>query len=378
MNLIDAFMHSLKQQSFKKNDWVGKIDFELIPPGKKDELFKTVEGLKDTESIGHILSFLFDEVKSTRDKLRILDIGIRSSVFSLEKKRKFLEYYRYFLDKESANPSVDNIKGYWIDYKVLSAMLESQIGNLEKAINLGKEAIQGYEEIGELNRSQKVKEIVDEWELQRQGDRFIIPIDNLVTERMILKQEIEQYQRDLESLRTRFQVTKFDIENEVKELEHQRQILNDEISQLRIQVNQLHTQSLTLREEISSQQKTLERNKPYLEALEVLPHLIESPLWVEIARLALIQGEVDELVWRAFGRLLSINQKLGQTELRELVLRGVKSGFELDFSVLKTYLPFVEEINRISEIVSSNPEIAAELICKAWETMLCKTEEWVV
>jgi len=243
---------------------------------------------------------------------------------------------------------------------------------------VGEDAIQEYKVIGDIERYQKVEEIIREWKLAQQGDNYIIPLEKLATEQMNLKREIEEYQNELETLKNDYQKEKENIGNKLKLLENQRQTLENEILQLRDQINRLHSESVSLQQRIDSQDQIIKQNQPVLLFFRVMPQLTETPLWIEVLRLALLQGEMDELVWHALNRLVEINLETELPEFQELILRGAESDFDIHPTLIKTYSPFVVELKRISEILQNDPLYAANQLCTAWEKMLRGTNEGVL
>lgn len=369
MNDIGLLLATIQDQSFEKSNWVGKISLNSIPRKEKENLFQTVENIKDAPVIVSILSYFFDEFNTLHDKLRTLELGIRSNQFSVEKKKIFLDSYFSLLSKEKINTPEKDFKGFLADYKVLSAFFAVQLGNFDDAIRLGNEAIQLCTEIKDNGRSQKIGELIREWETQKAGDQYIIPLEKLSTERMNLQQEIDEYKREVEALRSSFQNEKKKIEHEMKLILKQKHSLENDFSKLKDEVEQLYSESLSLQQKINSQHQLFEQNRPFIEFLRILPKVVEVPLWIEIARLALIQGEIDELAWQALNRLATIDKEFSFQELKEFILRGAASNFELDSSLLEKYLHFFEEFSKISDILPQDPIRASTVICASWETM---------
>lgn len=109
----------------------------------------------------------------------------------------------------------------------------------------------------------------------------------------------------------------------------------------------------------------------YLNFLMKLRETSLSPIWLEVLRLALKQGQIDRLAIHAIERLLpeiaNIDSKLFQEVVSRLPeMNGVEipEGFPADAQV------WLEKINQVKEMKSQNTTQAAMKIVEAWETIL--------
>ena len=173
------------------------------------------------------------------------------------------------------------------------------------------------------------------------------------------------------------------LEGDLVQIQEQFTLLKSQIQQAQTSLSQ--TESKRIKEEESFQEKHIElvglksdieqfrKKYPYtratLEFMLALPQAATAPLWVEVLRLALQQGEMDELSKQALERLAIPHPDDAIPLLAEIAARAPEP-FKIELKQAQKVITqwFLLIARARLEIQAEKPLKAAETMVRAWET----------
>jgi len=273
----------------------------------------------------------------------------------LDSMRKKLRKIRDSLRHEEASKYLR----YEAEYYVLKAHTEIDAGNLDGAIGFYREALKSYEKAldeGDASSSDRIALV--EGDIRRlraiqSRNQQLIPEGELESRNLQLQQEIIRRAKELEAIRN-------DIENEVARRDRMRKRCNE----LKQEVEGYEEQERKLN--LLTQQ--VRQHEAGLQFLMALPQAAMAPLWVEVVRIALEQGEIDPLVHQAVDRLAPQFPEEALPLLAEIVARSPGSlsiAQDRYLAYTRHWMGKIAEARRLKE--EKGTRAAAEILVEAWD-----------
>lgn len=309
--------------------------------------------------------------KDDWDFIRAISLIMRRTDTSIEEKKIGLDYMGKTLEKIRENlskepDSLNRYLQYWADYKVLSAKYHEDKGNLDLALNNYSEALDSYQKIGANKKIDEVKRQIEKINLWKENQAYLIPLTALQDERIRLNHEVEEIQNNLNHSSEVLKASGAEVNSlseQKKNLEYEVEEKNQEITGINVRMDELIG-------EISKKEIRIRELGTALDFMVALPRLATGPLWVEVVRIAMNQGEIDDLAIQALERLSINGSKEAKRLLSEISAR-LPEGMNLD------HIQFESELNRwFLGIAKANnkreedPFLAAQTMTETWDSFL--------
>ncbi|MDY6876089.1 MAG: hypothetical protein SWK90_07820 [Chloroflexota bacterium] len=316
-----------------------KTSADLVP------LLKALYVLTDKEdpwAALRVLSALYSAVEGKREDI-------------LDSMRKRLKRIRDSLRREEA---IQYLR-YEAEYYVLKAHTEIDAANLDGAIGSYGRALESYRKAfdeGDSSLSDRIAVVEKDFSRLRairSRNQRLIPKAELESRDLRLQQEISRRAEELEAIRN-------DIENEGV----RRDRLREQCDKLRQEVAGYEEQERRL----NSLMQQVRQHEAGLEFLTALPRAAMAPLWVEVVRLALEQGEIDSLVRQAVDRLAPRFPEEALPLLAEIVARtpgSLSIAQDRYQACTHHWMGKIAEARRLKE--EKGTRAAAEILVEAWD-----------
>ena len=334
-----------------KNTYIPE-NWNSLPPGFKEQIFRELENRVEDESLRLVIDFLYKVSTSNDEKIKLLSLAIRSPLFPAHRKQNFLKHYSKLLEQVEER----KLPNFIADYYALSALIYAESGNFKMAVMEGTEAEKRYRAVNNLERAQNQLIANQVWEELARSNLFTIPSEYLgVVEKKLVELNHETKKK----------------EGEITQLNHQIERCNTEIENLEKQIQYGKQQLAKQREQINRYTALVNKYEAVMLFLEFSPRLVTAPLWVEVLRLGLRQGELDDLALRALIRLTEVYPEESLNLLLEATARC--HGLDLDGNihpVIKKFLPFLNEIRQSKENWRDQPVQFAQSILEVWSTIV--------
>ncbi|MBW2309134.1 MAG: hypothetical protein JRG73_19600 [Deltaproteobacteria bacterium] len=361
MNLSQEIIEQVEQgvstakiaSKYAWNDLSPVAQAELLEEvGQRDKtsanplpLLRTLYVLTDKEDPWAAMRVLFVFYNTVEEK--------REDV--LNSMRKKLEKIRDSLRREEAIQYLH----YEAEYYVLKAHTEIDAGNLDGAIESYREALRSYKKaLDEGGSSLSDRIALVEGDLRRlhairSRNQCLIPKDELESRHLRLQQEISRHADKLTEMR-----------NDIEEKVVQRDKLRERCDKLKQEIEGYEEQERKLN--LLTQQ--VRQHEAGLQFLMALPQAAMAPLWVEVVRLALEQGEIDSLVRQAVDRLAPRFPEEALPLLAEIVARtpgSLSMAPDRYRACTGHWMGRIAEARRLKE--EEGTTAAAEILVEAWE-----------
>jgi vacuolar-type H+-ATPase subunit I/STV1 len=262
-------------------------------------------------------------------------------------------------------------------YKQLRAETYERTGDLQKAVALYQEALSDYQDIGYTQGIRDVQKILDDLE----SIEVLVPNDQVDKTIRKRQKELAQLTAEVRELDARRAAAVQEIEKQQEQIEavqHQHKETLALLNQHRDQIPALEQQVVASQHQVKVLQEEIARLQVSADFLLVLQQTATAPLWVEVLRLALAQGEIDDLALQAMERLAVDVSPEVSSVLVEAAAR-LPDPFALPPDVVeageKRWLALIAESKRIRD---QDLVRATELMVDAWETLFSISEEEVV
>jgi hypothetical protein len=212
----------------------------------------------------------------------------------------FLEQTRNSLTGATgAAANAQRYRQFEADYQALNAGFLAEGGELERALHSYQQAAENYRQIGQIEQATAMDELQTQLrEAQARGDR-LLPFDllqsdyaKLQVEHLRARTELQQEQQALDELRQAVQAATTEKTRLVAEAVSFKKAYEAAQS--------VYTD---LERQIEARRSELEQLDVAVQFLMVLRQAAMAPLWLEVARLALDDGQVDDVMWQAIERL---------------------------------------------------------------------------
>jgi hypothetical protein len=303
---------------------------------------------------------LWDSARALALILRRPDFRPADKQRGFDELRKKLDQIRSTLSTQDP-ASVSRYKLYEADYLALKAeALESS--SPDKALDCYREARAIWQKYGEGDKTKLADDMIALLENIIRNQQSLLPLELLTSERMKLQEEIATLQADVGSTK-----------QELSSLKQQAQRLKDDTERLKreAQTKLAYIETLRSQEEqgssrlrgISSQ---ITQSEAALQFLLALPRAATAPLWLEVLKLALAQGNMDPLALQAMERLSIQCPEEGLPVLAEIIAR-LPDGHGVDPIVFqRVSTDWVVGMSRAMVRVEGDPEGAARELIEAW------------
>ena len=265
-------------------------------------------------------------------------------------------------DRNAAD--IQRYERYKADYHALEAKFCLGQSDIAGAIHSYQEALALYQRC-DLQKGSCVKEEIDRLEALSARGEQLLPLDCLKSEQLRVQEEL---------LRCKEKATT--AQKKLSEVQAECKQRNDQLRGLEQKVDTRNKQLQDLEEKHNKQQEDIRRQQSTLWFLEALPRAAMAPLWVEVVRLALRQGEIDELTRQALERLSLDFPQDAPPLLAEIAARSPEP-FAIDTREFgsKTARGFrlMAEARKMKE--EHDLTAAAEALVEAWDMLLACPEE---
>ncbi len=382
MNLAREIINELDQGA-SYQQVANRYSWHSLAVDDKEHLWNEAEKRsRDSKASADLLFALYRmaQEKDRWDALRALglialrpDISRRQSI--LKTMQAELEGIRNSLS-DTRPADVRRYKQCEADFYCLNARLWIESDNFRAAIQSYEGALAIYEKYAEEKASWVKGQIVYLESVQSRQQQ-LLPIELLQSERLRLQRVLEKFTTEIKRYQEALSVT----QTQVEDLSHQKDDLIRESVKL---AQDIDVQKSTLREwqkriatQKSTQDELSERirlQEACLHFLVALPQAAMAPLWVEVVRLALKQGEIDELARQALERLAPHFPQDAVPLLAEVAARSPEP-FSVDvekFQANATH--WMALIAQARELEEQDLGAAARILVKAWDTFLASNE----
>lgn len=341
---------------------VSEYAWQDLPRLAQEDLFEEAERRSETtENPMPLLRALYGlTVKKDRwATLRVLtcvfhNTDVEKSEAILDSMRKQLRGIRDTLS--DSNPGeVDRYMQYLAEYYVLEAHREIDAGNLDKAIRSYESALSRFRGSNPpaSDRIALVNQDLARLRAIQSRSQSLVPREALESRTLRLQQDLSKRAAELQNLRR-------DIEKGVT----RRDSLREQCDTLKQEMEGYEEQTAKL----TQLRADIVQHETALQFLTALPRVAMAPLWVEVVRLALAQGEIDVFTRSAIERLSVPHPEEALPLLVEIIARTPDS-FDIDRETYEActrhWMGKIAEARRLKE--EKGVRDAAELLVVAWE-----------
>ena len=220
-----------------------------------------------------------------------------------------------------------------------------------------------------LNRQTELKTDIAEKEAKNKHLQEILqPLDQKRRELDDITGKLHEVEKSLnllESERTSLVQT-------VQKLAKSKEDLEQQTQQQGVLNSRLSDENTSKQNFIDQLEIKINRQKLIVDFFSQLQSAATAPLWIEVLKLAIKQGTMDELTKSAAQRLLLTFPEQNETEaiLMEIIARTPdKNALEVD-AFLSRSRHWMAKIAQAERIKDKDPKKAAQLLIEAWETFL--------
>lgn len=290
--------------------------------------------------------------------------GLKRMLGTLERIRDTLS------DQNTAD--IQRYRQYKADYYMLEASILLRLKNMARATRNYQEALVIYQEYGLEKRASRARQEIARLKKIEEEGQHLLPLDRLASEQLRFQEELTKtkasvtaQQRQLSEIQTSYQKAKQDSDSLLQEV-------RDKKSQLQ-KLGQECKKQQALKQKL---EEDIAKKLPALHFLVALPQAAMAPLWVEVVRLALDQGEIDELTQQAVERLAIDFPEEAVPLLVEIAARSPKpftvNATEFQSKVTRG-LALIAQARQLKE-EQQDLSAAAEALVEAWDTLLASGE----
>jgi hypothetical protein len=314
-----------------------------------------IEDKKGVELLQSVYRILGNDIPN---KIKILQLVYVRRDTSPDTKKNLLDNIKKELENlraSSKDASLFNL--YSGDYHLLIARSKEDSGNLERTLAEYQAAIGYYEKAGAKERIVQVKSEMERLKARKNQSSNPLPIEVLISQRSQLEAALAQREKDFTQVKLQTQkALEYLTDLEKKQADEQKEwdSKQAELKSIKAEVNTLQQKYPSIR--------------TVLEFMLALPQAATAPLWVEVVRLALQQGEMDDFSKKALERLAIPHPQEAIPLLAEIAARAPEP-FKIEKQRAQTgmtqWLLLIAQARQ--EIQSKKHLKAAETMVKAWE-----------
>ena len=329
---------------------VKPIRWADLTPEDRDFLFdqaqkRWADDRKGVELLQGIYKIIDTDIPS---KIKLLQLFYVRRDTPAETKTKILSNIKTELGNLRVSAKDANqFNVYSGDYYLLLAREKEDSGNLERTLAEYQSAIDYYKKAGAHDREARVQQEVEQLKARKEQQNTPLPIEALISQR-------SQLEAGIAELEAQFAQAKLQTESAQQYLA--------EFEQKQIELRIIKAEIEQLRQKYPS-------TRAMLEFMVALPQATIAPLWVEVLRLALQQGEMDEFSKQALERLAIVHPQEVIPLLAEIAARAPEP-FKIEKQQAQTGMTqwFLLIAQARQEMKSESHLKAAETMVKAWET----------
>jgi len=361
-----------------------QVSWSSVPHPEREKLFHEAEQRSGQGDKSHALIMaLYWMVNRANDKwdlLRALALLIRRPDLPIERKQKGLEVVRKELDTIGAKldrrdqRSIQRFKLYEADYHALRAQVTQEAAAenwLPMAIQCYSHARDIWERYGDADRASWARQQVEVLQGILERKETLLPFDLLRSERSTLQAEIEGLRRQEKKLQetlTAARESEQQVSARVAQLASEAQTSEAELKRIQGEVAASRDALLDLQEKIREYEVTLHW-------LMALPRAAMAPLWIEVVRMGLAQGEIDELTQQAIDRLVPAFPAEAFPLLAEIAARAPEP-FKVDPDVLQDAVAgLMSGIARARIWMPADIRAAAQCLVDSWTAFFASISE---
>jgi len=309
--------------------------------------------------------------KDLWDTLRAHSLIVRRQEMEPARKQRVLEDMRRYLEQIrnslSTTPGdASNIRRYQqfeADYYVLKALVLTELSNLDEAISAYQSALANYQKLDLRESASQCRNRIAELEETRRQGKSLVSMEELESQRV-------QLQAKLNGLEESFKVQQQELATAQANVHQQMetsQKLAQEVDKWHRAVQAGETRARELDQELQGKQAQLREQDVALQFLVALPRMAMAPLWVEVIRLALDQGEMDVWTRLALERLALHLPKDALPLLAEASARWPQP-IDIDPTRFQeSAAHWLALIAQARACQNSDPLAAARILVEAWD-----------
>jgi hypothetical protein len=381
-SLCQQIVHLLDRQVPSKQV-AGKYSWASLSPQDRECLWEEAERQStDPEGSPALLYTIYRMVanKHPWDELRALALILQlpDAVVPPPKKQDGLKRVSRVLDQLRETLSgrdrtgIQRFRRYKADSCVLRAHLQIGLNKIPHAIQSCQEALTIYQEDGLEERASRIRQEIARLKALGERGHHLLPLDRLTSEQLRIQEELTRIGIDLKTQQQLLSDFKANCEEAKRSRDSLLQEIHDKEAQLQ-RLNQECVKQQTLGQRLG---EDIEKKQSALHFLVALPQAAMAPLWVEVVRLALDQGEIDELTRQALERLALDLPEGAVPLLAEIAARSPEpftvdaEGFQ---SKVTRGLALMADARQLKE-KQQDLSAAAEVLVEAWDTLLASRE----
>lgn len=336
--------------------------------------------ITDIEKPDELLRLLYrmTRVDSPWDAIRILAFYTQRPDTSSADKNRLLDLIRRELDKRrdslgaTANPQdIHKYKSYEASYFGVKAKILIESKDYQGALQNYREALAICEEYHLQERATRLQSDIAVTEALLTGDFTILPPELLEVEELERLKKLAALREETAQQREQ----KIALELEISTMQREYEKLQRELAVIRPEIQLQNTELGNIKKAVRQETQTLGEMQTQIHAqetglqfLEVLPRAATGPLWVEVVRLALHQGEIDDLLRQAIERL-SIRFPDDAASLMAEIAARSRNPFSIDISPPQAdaVAQWLTAIAKARALKTEDIGVAAQVLVEAWD-----------
>lgn len=241
---------------------------------------------------------------------------------------------------------------------MLIARDREDTGNLERTLREYQSSIDYYQKAGAHDRAVRVQQEIEQIKARKEQQDKPLSIETLISRRGQLELDIADLEAQFIKIKEQTELTL----KHLTELEQKKKTGQEDWQSKQIELDNLKTEIEQMREKYPYTRATLE-------FMIALPQMATAPLWVEILRMALQQGEIDDFSEQALERLSISHPQEAIPLLAEIAARAPEP-FKIERQKAQAGIAqwFLLIAEARQEMKAEKYPQAAETMVKAWET----------
>lgn len=346
----------------------------------RERLFAEAEKrLKDPSGRELLIAlYLMSKDKDLWDTLRVLSLVLRHPHIDLDKKHNVLGEMRRYLDQLRSSLSsapgeahtVRRYQEYETQFYVLSAQVQVESEKIDEALVSYQAALAIGQKAGLQDLVALVQRQMAQLEEIKYQNTPLVPLERLESERLRLQSELKR----LETLRQEQEQISHSLQAEAQQHKLEKDQLVQQIDQWRRVVEAGEARDRDLKQRAQDLNSQLFDQDAGLKFLVTLPRVAMAPLWVEVLRLALQQGEMDDLSRQALERLSIPFPQEALPILAEVAARWPEP-YDVDPDKFRqTTSHWMALMAKARQLKEKNTVAAAQVMVEAWDAFFASAD----
>ena len=326
----------------------------------RQHLFNLAEKpwLDAKKDIDFLQAFYRIALKDIPSKIKILQLVYLRTGTTAEIKKNVLETVKRDLENlRTKVKNADLFNLYSGEYLLLLVRDKEESGDIDRMLVTYQEAITYFNKAGAMERTVSVEREVENLKSQQKQRATLLPVALLLSQRSQLESDLAQLQQQVRS-----------VHSETQQVQENLSALEETQNTLKVDIQNGKTELEKVKAEIDTLQTKYPSARTTLEFLLALPQAAASPLWVEVIRLAVNQGQMDELSLQALQRLAIPHPQDAIPLLAEIAAR-MPEPLQIEKELARTALSqwFVLIAQARQEMQANNQLQAAQTMLQAWD-----------